>query len=221
MKKVIRRLTHKALWVSVVAGICMVLVACAEAEAYIISAVGTAEQITAGDYAGWYKYSYDVEWNLSKALSHLDVVLKDGCAQEDHLFAFAPDTGEAVDGLSTGGSWHTGYPVSLTVPYSGSVELAGDPSIDLDRVLAKWEPTDGQAGNQGVGTFWFYSNVIPEYGEYEGVVVAKNGRNVTFGDLSGAYPSCSVPPTHTPEPGTLALLVWGVVAVIVRRRQGR
>lgn len=214
-----RRLTHKALWVSVVAGICMVLVACAQADAYLISALGTAEQITAGDYAGWYKYSYDVEWNLAKGLSHLDLVLKDGCAQEDHLFAFAPDTGEAGDGLSTGDNWHVGDPISLTVAYSGSVELAGDPSIGLGGVLAKWEPTGGQPGKQGVGTFWFYSNVIPEYGEYEGIVIAKNGRNATSGDLSGAWPSCSVP--HTPEPGTLALLVWGLVAVVVRRRQGR
>ncbi|MBE3132332.1 MAG: PEP-CTERM sorting domain-containing protein, partial [Acidobacteria bacterium] len=106
----------------------------------------------------------------------------------------------------------------LTVGYAGSVSLIGDSSIDLDAVLVKWEPSGGEPGKQGAGTFWFYSNVIPEYGAYSDILIAKNGRNVTYGDMEGAWPSCSVTP-HVPEPATFGLLIVGMVAVAARRRR--
>jgi len=205
--------------VSALAGACALLALGTGAQGSLITAVGTVESVSGGEFDGWYKYTYDVTWDLSKGLSHLDLIFKPGCAQPDHLFAFAPDTGEANDGVSTDSHWHAGDPLDMPIEYQGSVSLTGDPSIGLDAVLVKWEPSDGSPGKQGAGTFWFYSNVIPEYGTYSDILIAKNGRNVTYGDMEGAWPSCSVTPPHTPEPATFGLLLVGMMAVAARRRR--
>jgi hypothetical protein len=188
----------------------------ADAGASVISAVGSAELISEGAFAGWYKYTYDVTWSLSRGLSHWDLVLKPACTQEDHLFVFDTDIGGAFDGLSTGKNWSSSKPVVFTVSYEGDFEARGDPSIGLTNPLVKWEPIAGDDPRKyGVGTFWFYSNVIPEYGTFDDIVVGKYGRYTKYGDLTGAYPSCQV----IPEPFTVGLLGVGVVLTMLTRRR--
>jgi len=189
----------------------------ADAGASVISAVGSAELISEGAFAGWYKYTYDVTWSLSRGLSHWDLVLKPACTQEDHLFVFDTDVGGAYDGLSTGKNWSTGDPIVFTVSYEGDFEASGDPSIGLTSPLMKWEPNENnnQPGKRGVGTFWFYANVIPEYNTFEDVVVGKYSRYTKYGDLTGAYPSCEV----IPEPFTVGLLGVGTILTMLTRRR--
>ncbi|MGB2936606.1 MAG: hypothetical protein WBD05_00170 [Phycisphaerae bacterium] len=194
-----------------------VLLGALAAEASTISGTGTAELLDEGPYAGWYQYTYDATWDLSKGLSHLDLILKPGCVAEDHLFHFDTDMGGPHDGLSTGEGWGTNDPVVFTVPYQGFFEVGGDPSVSVSAPVVKWEPdeTDDEPGKQGVGTFWFYSNVIPEYSDFGDVMVAKYGPHKKSGNLSGAYPSCEI----IPEPFTAGFLGAGLVLVFVMKRR--
>jgi len=189
-----------------------------EAGAGLISATGTAELVQGGDYAGWYKYTYDLTWDLKKGLSHWDLLLKPGCTQPDHQIVFETALGGASDGLSTGDGWKPSKPVVFTVSYEGMFEPQGDPSINLTAPLIKWEPdeTYDEPGKKGTGQFWFYANILPEYGTFDDVLAAKYGRSKIFGDLDGAYPSCQI----IPEPATLVLLGLGGVGIVLTRRRG-
>ena len=188
-----------------------------EADASVISGTGTAELVQTGDYAGWYKYTYDVTWNLTKGLSHLDLILKPGCTQDDHHIVFETELGGAADGWSTDECWHPGKPVVFTVLYEGMFEPTGDPSINLTSPLIKWEPYENgdEPGKKGTGEFWFYANIIPEYGSLDNVFAAKYGTHKVFGDLVGAYPSCET----IPEPASVALVMVGTAMMVVMRRR--
>ena len=208
-----------AILVSLV-GLVGALVWPAAAEASIISATGTAELVQGGDYAEWYKYTYDLTWDLAKGLSHWDLILKPGCTQPDHKIVFDTGIGGAYDGLSTGDGWTPGQPVVFTVSYEGMFAPQGDPSINLTAPLIKWEPyeTYDEPGKKGAGQFWFYANILPEYGSFDNVVVAKYGKNNVFGDLTGAYPSCQIIQT-SPEPATLVLVGLGGTGLLLTRRR--
>ena len=175
-----------------------------------ISGVGTAEQVTEGEFAGWYKYTYQVTWDLEKGLSHLDLILPDGHP------GFSSDIGLPPDGMSTGANYSPGGPADLTVSYFGTYETR-DPSISLNTPIIKWEP-DGGVGKLGIGTFWFYTSTAPTTGAFEDLLVAKNGQNATYGDILGAYPSFE-PPEPVPEPATLALFGVGIAVMLAGRRR--
>lgn len=207
--------------------VCWLLIPALGADASLVNevtATGTADLVSGGQFDGWYKYTYEVEWDLEKGLSHLDIILKFGCLDGLHFFGF--DFDEQVpgshDGESTGTGWETGNPVVFTVLYRAFFEPAGDPSIPgITEPVIKWEPIeDGdEPGKEGKGTFWFYANIIPENIVLDNDLIgAKHGRdNSTFGRLTGAYPSCNV----VPEPMTVALMGFGTAGVILLRRKRR
>jgi hypothetical protein len=203
---------------SAAAAVAALLLASAPASGSTISAVGTAEQVTGGVYGGWYKYSYTLTWDLSKGLSHVDMVIPP-CAAQFKQFGFDTEIGGANDGLSTGSSYHTGDPLNFVIPFEGAYEPRGDPSISLDSPIIKWEPMNGEdLGKVGVGEFSFYSNAIPYTGTFENAFYAKFGRNEIAGNLTGPVPVCQNP---VPEPATMAYLLVGAGLTWLARRRNR
>lgn len=110
----------------------------------------------------------------------------------------------------------------MAMGWSGYFERNGDPSLDppVTDPVAKCNdpffPPDAEPGPEGYGTFSFYAYIIPEYGLYTDVLVAKAGTIPdTYGDLTGAYPSCII----IPEPATICLLGLGALAGLIKRKR--
>lgn len=172
-----------------------------------ISGTSTATLINGGRYDNLYLYTIKFEWNLTKDISHWDIILKPGCADSDHIFIFSSQIVPSQAGIfcGWGNRWTSGF------------NKKGDKSLNPDVIVPviKFEPTR-YAGQRGSGTVYFYSNVIPEYnGPYSNVLVAKAGcGRDTYGSLVGAYPSCSV----TPEPTTIVLFGLGFLVMLRKKR---
>jgi len=203
---------------SAAAAVAALLLMSAQASGSTIAAVGTAEQVSAGDYAGWFKYSYTLTWDLSNGLSHLDLTLPPESLTDDIHFGFDAGT----SGQSTGPGYHSGDTPVYTVFYDGTFEPRGDPSISLTAPILKWEPVSGDSPDKaGVGTFWFYSDAAPLTGTFMDVLAVKYGRSTIYGDLTGAYPASSQP-QPIPEPATVGYLLVGAgITWWVRRRERR
>lgn len=162
-----------------------------------INGFSTVTEVFERPYTGWFYYEIEFNWNLDHGLSHWDLILTPGCAEQDHLI-------ESLGGISNGG----------LVTWLGYFERKGDKSMnpDITDPVVKFEPS-GNPGSSGSGTFWFYSNIIPEYlGPYIDAVAAKAGTTDTYGPLEGAYPSCTVP-----EPATVLLLGGGSFLLVKKK----
>lgn len=180
-----------------------------------ISGQSTATMITEGDYEGFYLYQIDVVWDFGPSapgLSHWDLILKEGCILPDHIIEF-----DSPAGFSTSEQ----FPFDPNVMgWSGYFERKGDPSLEEDSgPVVKYNnpffPGCAEPGAIGYGTFFFYSNIIPEYGVYPDVLVGKAGQIPDiYGDLEGAYPSCTI----VPEPATICMLGMGGGLLLMRRR---
>ena len=195
---------------------CFALVAglAASAAGDVITATSTATLVTdPGPHEGWLYYEIVVSWNLSNGLSHWDLILKDGCKSLDHLIEF--DT-------------PAGYSNSENEPdnpnalhWTGFFDRAGDDSVDVGNAVVKYnnpvnplDPSD-EPGKTGSGTFGFYANIFDETVSAQPLVIAKAGETNTLGNLTGAYPSCTI----TPEPAAIGLLGLGALALLKRKRK--
>ena len=174
-----------------------------------ITGTSSASLVTdPGPYYEWYLYELELSWSLGQGLSHWDMILKAGCADDDHLIEFP-----APAGFSTS---ETEPNNPMAISWTGYFVRTGDPSATppiLEPVVKYNNPT-GEPGSKGYGTFYFYSNIIPEYGVYPGALIAKAGQTTTTGTLTGAYPSCEVP-----EPAAAVVLLIGGVGLLSRRRR--
>jgi hypothetical protein len=206
-----------------------------------ISAQSTATLITDGEYTGWYKYQLDVNWNLNKRFSQWDLILKPGCAASDHIIVFPCPAGyssgqrhDIIWGRRHNITWGRRYDVTWLGIFKRNGDrrpdpiffprFAGfsrgrrhditwlDPDI-LDPVII-YKTAHGRPGKSGSSTFFFISNIIPEYDTYEDVVVAKAGCHDTYGTLTGDYPSCTI----IPEPATILLLGSGLVILFGKKQ---
>ena len=172
-----------------------------------VSGTSTASLITEGQYKDLYLYVIQFQWDLKKDISHWDLILKPGCAADDHFIIF-PARGRCL--------------YNGSVRWIGWFDKKGDKSLnpDVTQPVIKYAPFWwSDPGRSGSGTFSFYCNIIPEYnGPYVNVLVAKAGHCTdTYGTLTGAYPSCTVTVNH-PEPATIVLLGSGLLVLLRKKR---
>lgn len=181
-----------------------------------VAGTSSAALITEGDYAGWYLYKIDIDWDLGQpgegaGLSHWDIILKQNCVLPDHLIEF-----DTPAGFSTSED----FPYDVTaLGWTGYFERNGDPSLSSEeKPVVKYDsphyPEGGEPGPAGSGTFFFYSNIIPENGIHPDALVGKAGNIPdTYGELTGAYPSCTI----VPEPATIIMLGLGSGFLLMRK----
>jgi len=176
-----------------------------------ISGTSTATLLDDGDYSGWYLYEIELEWDLNYSrcadLEKWILKLDSSCSEPGHLFEF-----DTYAGYSTSQS-HPDDPLSMG--WSGSFIEGILPDLPLIKYGKPYFPAGIESGPEGHGTFWFYSNVMPEYGTYGDVLIGIDGcRVVVAGDLTGDYPNCRA----APEPATVCMLGMGSGLLLMRKR---
>jgi hypothetical protein len=151
----------------------------------------TAEFITVGPFAGYYKYTLSFSWNTQQGLSNLTLdcgfgeCAGDACAA-DWLFddPAGDSTNDPEPGVCNG-----------TTLYTGEFNCGGNPSIGVTDPIIKWDVVPGECEPEtaGSGTLCFYSPAAPQSGEAT-MILVKNGQNVCEGTVMGDCPGvCPVP----------------------------
>jgi hypothetical protein len=172
-----------------------------------IWATGSAQLSTDPEHAGYWEYCYEVSWaELPHGVSHVDVFLlleECACACSPGYFAFS-DTCGSGPGTPDG-------PL-CTVYYYGFFECFGDPSIDVETPLVKFEPyEDGcEPAADGWAEICFYSVAAPIYDTYTDVIALKFGVLWATGHLDGPLPDCDTQYSGS-SPSS-----WGAVKALYR-----
>jgi hypothetical protein len=184
-------------------GLCVALSA-ASGPAFADDVSGT---VTAGPSdqlaLGVWKYTFNLSWSTSRGLGHVDLLLAMlGCD------AICDGTAPIVCADTAGSTNDT-----CEVFFSGTSLCTGDPSVEEPGPLVKFAPLPDQtcvSGQQGVGTFYFYTNLAPSSSQtYDSAIVVKNGRFKDYGNLTGQLPGCAL--TNATEEHT-----WGRIKNIFR-----
>jgi hypothetical protein len=182
-----------------------------------ISAQSSAELIVdqGNEFNGWYRYETKVQWDFSDqhALSHWDVLLKMQCLGPEKLIEF----GDLPDGFSNSEEFPNDY---QAIQWNGFFLRTGDPTIQpgtMDPVVKyePYQPISAEVPKVGEGTYWYYSNMVPEIVDYDQGIVAKAGQDLFVGTLQGAYPSCAI----IPEPASMDLLSLGALGLFSKKRK--
>ena len=143
-----------------------------------------------GPYRGLYLYTATLNFLLEKGLSNVTLdlgfseCLEYACHQ---TFLFADPAGES-----------SGVVANCLVTYVGEFNCAGNPSIDLNVPVVKWDASaspDCEPGPMGTVTLRFYTNLGPDPNRDLSLFLIKNGQAVCEGTLTGDAPvsPCSVP----------------------------
>jgi len=173
-----------------------------------IGGASTAEQVTdiGSPYYLWYKYTITLTWDLNHlgaGLSHWDMIFKADCALSDISF-------DSPAGYSTS-------PGESEISWEGLFDISGDTSLEPDVLtpIIKYNEYSAEPGEEGSGTFWFYTQAAPQNGTYTNALVAKAGTIAdTYGNLIGDAPPCTIP-----EPSTILLLGLGLLVLLRRPRK--
>jgi len=156
----------------------------------VLSAHSTAEYVTAGEYAGIYRYTIDLTWDLGRRdPTHLDILvglLDCACVCDARLFRFVTPAGTSK-GMNAAGA--------CEIQYAADYRCMGDPSIQGTTLGAaiRLHALDGDCENLGTGSgsFVFYSPLPPGgEGQYGDAIALKQGLNTCYGVLIGELPMC-------------------------------
>ncbi len=164
---------------------------------------------TSGPFAGLWKYTLTVSWDLPQGLSNIAMQCEwecEGICQAGWAFESPAGTG---DGIASDG----GTPGECTVPFAGMFDCMGTPSQGLIGPTVKWDALDNidpenpcEAGPTGMATVCFYVDLPPHASDVP-LIVIKNGQQVCTGTIAGQCPSCPVSVEES---------VWGDVKVRYR-----
>ena len=132
---------------SIMLAVALVALGAGSAQAALLTATSTAVPNTEHPELGAWKYCIDLMWDTgtSRSASHFDVLLGlESCAAAYDGFSFAS---EENAGASSSSSL---YQTPSTVYYSAIFNADGDPAVEINGPLVKFEPLAGEPGNTGV-----------------------------------------------------------------------
>ena len=151
---------------------------------------------------GTWKYTLTISWDNSRyGMSHLDLIVDDGlnCSAND-LAEGLHFPNPSGDGTGEGGCQLT---------YEAYLNPNGDPSLDIDIPLYKFEPDESlgcEAGETGVPTFVFYSDYAPyPVEEHNLALVEKYATYNCLGNLTGEFPALPCAPVGNED------ATWGSI----------
>jgi hypothetical protein len=144
---------------------------------------------------GDWKYTMTMAWDSGDryALSHWNLFLDEShyhCSPDDILSAVWWEDNAASS---------TSEPDGCTTGYEVRLEAFGDPSIDLEGVILKFEPREGcEPGPTGEAVFVFYSNDSPAPILMPNAFLSdKAGRIICYGEVTGVFPGIPCDPTSS------------------------
>ncbi len=191
-----------------------------------ISGQSTATLIESGDFTGMYRYDISINWKTRFGLSQIDLLLVDFSRSADYEITFSSSAAASTSKI------HHHDPFAVT--WKAYLESSGLSLFGEDDPYIKYAPSDRwhsfwsyflMPGRTGFGTFSFYSDIAPEYGTLDDILVAQTGRHQKiYGDLSGAFPIVSSGTGggtggSTPEPATITLLGLGSCFILTRKKR--
>jgi hypothetical protein len=156
----------------------------------VLSARSSVEYVTAGEFAGTYRYKIDLTWDLGRRdPTHLDILvglLDCACVCDPRLFRFVTPAGTS-NGVNLSGA--------CLVSYTADYRCMGDPSIQgtTPGAAIRLHAIDDGCENDGAGTgsFVFYSPLPPGGdGMYGDAIALKQNGTTCYGVLMGYLPMC-------------------------------
>jgi len=153
---------------------------------------------------GAWRYELTVVWDTSvpQAVSHINLIVDDGSNCECGDFTGAINL-FAVCGTSNDD------PEPCSVVYYHEFNCNGDPSLDIDDPLYKFEYDEDlgcEPANVGTAVFEFFSDYEPYATELPNLlVVDKHGRLSCSGELTGVFPALPCGPVADER------MTWGAV----------
>lgn len=177
-----------------------------------IAGTSSAALIEDGEYAGLYRYDIFIEWHIHRNINQINLFLGDDFEQAGNTIVFPDAAGSSTSIGNPGNPFAMNWTGIYVANEDGSL-FNGEAYIKYTRPFT---PRGERPGKIGMGTFSFYSDLIPQYGLYPDIlVVQKRNRYQIDGDLSGAYPHH----TANPEPATLVLLASGCLMLLARKKR--
>jgi len=188
----------------------LILVAAGAALASDLSGVITAEYVGQRGIGEWC-YTLAVTWQNEpdRGLSHLNLSLGAGtlCSESDI------DAG-VLWGVNAGMIINSDF--TREIPCQAQYEANGDPSLDIDEPLLKFEPHPGSIrgpGPAGWGRLVFYSNKPPA-----AITTPNNFLSQKFGTFSSTGQVTGVFPALPCDPVAAEVSAWGEVKALYGER---
>jgi hypothetical protein len=175
----------------------------------LITGTSSSTFIDNGQYSGLYRYDVSISWKGRRNLDEIIILLNNNL-DESQQFLFPEPAGSSTAYRSPGilTTW-----TGTFVDNQNSKLFNGKEYIQF---AASILPAKGRLGRGGFGTFTFYSDLAPDFGLHDNILVEYGGHGQkNYGDVSGALPSVQI----IPEPATIALIGIGGFMLFFRKKR--